>query len=427
MGWVTAAIVGSALVGAYASNKAASAQKSAAASASGVSQRQYEQTREDLAPWRQIGGQAINELSALYGLPSENQGGAAGPVIDQQGNPAGDGMVQPPSGGAGNNFDMNGVMTITDPRYIDGELVGYNDPRWAGADPYRAVTPLSGDNALARFGRGGDTQVAHLTPGETVVPTSVMNEPGVQNSLWSAYRARGMDPGRYVVGGSDDSINPATGAREFYAASGSANPGDEAGGFAESGGFGAGDFGDSSGDFGQGPESQDVAGAGGNDEDRNFQTRFRSGGTRWFRGGTGGGGDNASANLPDDYYSRENALARFYESPDYQINFDEGAKALERSAAARGGLFSGNTGTALVRYGQDFGNRLYNQYANRLSAFAGFGQTAATDTGRFGANAAGQQGNALLAGGNAAAQGWIGLANSINAGIGNALYYNQVS
>ena len=119
-------------------------------------------------------------------------------------------------------------------------------------------------------------------------------------------------------------------------------------------------------------------------------------------------------------------MGRFYDSPDYMINFDEGAKRLEASAAARGGLFSGNTGTALVRYGQDYGNRLYNQYANRLAAFAGLGQTAATNTGAFGAASAGQRGNAALAGGAAGAQGWEGIGNAINSGVSNYLLYDYL-
>lgn len=411
MGWTTAAIIGTAVVSGIASSNAASAQKSAAASASGVSKAQYEQTREDLAPWRQIGGQAINELGALYGFPREvGPGSAAGQTIDQDGNP------------------------LASPEYGFPDV---NDQARFGipALPGEQATPV---NALARQGRYGDTEIAHLTTDEAVVPESVAAAlPGGRNALLRAYRERGLDPGRYIVGGADDSINPATGVREFPEPGGAGTgPGD--GGYGGGGGYGGDSGGDpdrsfGSGDAGkygfdiarQGPGSQDVEGrAGGGDG--NFL--YRSG------GGGGGGGGNAPAPaapgpydyLPDDFYSQANAIRRFYDSPDYLINFDEGAKALERSAAARGGLFSGNTATGLVRYGQDYGNRLYSQYANRLASFAGFGQTAATNTGQFGAYASEQQGNALLYGGNAAAQGWEGMANAINAGVGNALYYDYL-
>lgn len=451
MGWTAAAIIGSAAIGAFASSKAASAQKSAAASAGAVSERQYDLTREDLAPWRQIGGRAIDELGALYGFPQDqaiDEGGrsagsgpgnmlasAFAPIVGGvleargrgdiapkvtnamaqigRGGDAGARAIPPPSGNA----------MITDPRYLNGETIMYGDPRYGDAGQYKglaSVNPSTGaqefysDNGMAQYGRNGDTEIAHVTPGETVVPESVANQPDVRNRLAEGFRQEGMDPSRYIVGGRN-SLNPYTGNREFF----------------EGYGGSAGDFSDEDArDQFQGPESQDASGAsgyggvggnrggGGSDPRRNQpRDRYPTDPTQ---------GAQAGSSLPDDYYSQENAMARFYESPDYRISFDEGAKTIEASAAARGGLFSGNTGTALARYGQDYGNRLYNQYANRLQSFAGFGQTAATQTGQFGAYSAGQQGNALLAGGNAASQGWIGMGNAINAGIGNALYYNQV-
>ena len=237
--------------------------------------------------------------------------------------------------------------------------------------------------------------MAHVTPDEIVVPKSVANQPGVRNRLAQGFKNEGMDLNRYVVGGRN-SLNPYTGRAEFkYGAD--TNEGGATG-------FATGNPRDTD-------QGQDRAGR--NQPGNQYMTNPSE-------------GMQAVSPLPDDYYTQDAAKARFYDSPDYTINFDEGAKALEASAAARGGLFSGNTGTALVRYGQDYGNRLYNQYANRLQSFAGFGQTAAAQTGQFGAYSAGQQGNALMAGGNAAAQGWMGLGNSINAGIGNAMYYNQV-
>jgi hypothetical protein len=90
--------------------------------------------------------------------------------------------------------------------------------------------------------------------------------------------------------------------------------------------------------------------------------------------------------------------------PGYGFRLQEGLKALERSAAARGGLLGGGTGRALTRYGQEMAsqeygnafNRALTEYNalrareseeyNRLSGIAGTGGTTAQQI-----NAAGQQ------------------------------------
>jgi hypothetical protein len=116
--------------------------------------------------------------------------------------------------------------------------------------------------------------------------------------------------------------------------------------------------------------------------------------------------------------------------PGYGFRLSEGLKALERSAAARGNLLSGGTGKALVGYGQEaasqeYGNAFnrglteYNvlrqreadQY-NRLAGMAGVGGTTAQQINAAGQNFAGQSGQNLLAGGQAAAQGMLGAAGA---------------
>ena len=70
---------------------------------------------------------------------------------------------------------------------------------------------------MARYGRGGDTMMAHVTPGEMVVPRKVLqNSPQVARGLGTAFRDVGADPKRYVVGSGQNSINPVTGKREFF-------------------------------------------------------------------------------------------------------------------------------------------------------------------------------------------------------------------
>lgn len=117
----------------------------------------------------------------------------------------------------------------------------------------------------------------------------------------------------------------------------------------------------------------------------------------------------------------------FYKSPGYDFRFDEGQRAIERSAAARGGLMSGGMGRELTRYGQGFASGEFNNYANRLASLAGIGQTAVGQSGQLGSAAAGQVGQTsgqlgqtILAGGQAQASGIVGAGNAWATGIEGA-------
>ena len=117
----------------------------------------------------------------------------------------------------------------------------------------------------------------------------------------------------------------------------------------------------------------------------------------------------------------------FFESPGYDFRFDEGIRAIDRSASARGMLMSGGQLRELQRYGQGFASGEFNNYANRLSALAGIGQTAAFGTGQLGTQIAGQVGQGaaslgqtILAGGQAQASGIIGANNALAQGITGA-------
>lgn len=98
------------------------------------------------------------------------------------------------------------------------------------------------------------------------------------------------------------------------------------------------------------------------------------------------------------------------QDPGYGFRFQQGQKALERSAAARGGLISGNTGGALQQFGQGLAsqeyqnayNRALNQY-NTTAALAGIGQTATNNMGMAGGNYANAVGNIGIGQGNTAA------------------------
>lgn len=66
-----------------------------------------------------------------------------------------------------------------------------------------------------KFGRGGDTMVAHLTPGEVIVPKQALTPDLVAHIEQSILKA-GADPRQYVAGARTATRNPATGKQEFF-------------------------------------------------------------------------------------------------------------------------------------------------------------------------------------------------------------------
>jgi hypothetical protein len=129
--------------------------------------------------------------------------------------------------------------------------------------------------------------------------------------------------------------------------------------------------------------------------------------------------------------------------PGYAFRFNEGMKGLNASAAARGGLISGNALRAATDYGQAAGSQeyqnAYNRYltnnAQRLQAYntntgvqqnlASMGQASANNqagaAGAFGNSAAGN----MIGAANAGAAGTVGTANALTSGVGTYLNYNQ--
>ena len=72
-------------------------------------------------------------------------------------------------------------------------------------------------NSMQNMGRYGDTRMAHVAPGEMVVPRQVMqNNPQLAQGIASAISSEGIDPRRYMVGTPQNSINPNTGQPEFF-------------------------------------------------------------------------------------------------------------------------------------------------------------------------------------------------------------------
>jgi len=107
----------------------------------------------------------------------------------------------------------------------------------------------------------------------------------------------------------------------------------------------------------------------------------------------------------------------FKTDPGYEFRFQEGQRALERGAAARGGLLSGGFARKMTRYGQDYASNEYTNVYNRISNIAGLGQVSANQSGNAALYAGQQMGGAASDRGIAGAYGAQGSANA----WGNAL------
>lgn len=122
--------------------------------------------------------------------------------------------------------------------------------------------------------------------------------------------------------------------------------------------------------------------------------------------------------------------------PGYGFRLSEGQKALDRQAAARGGLISGGALKAAARYGQEMGSQEYTNAFNRyqternaqlnpLQSLAGMGQTTAGNLGTMGAQNAATMGNYATSGAAASAAGRVGQTNALTGGLGTYLNYAQ--
>jgi hypothetical protein len=89
--------------------------------------------------------------------------------------------------------------------------------------------------------------------------------------------------------------------------------------------------------------------------------------------------------------AQQQAFANFQNDPGYQQQFNAGVNALDRSATARGGLYSGAAMKGLQEYGQQFQRQAYNDRIAQLQGFSGQGLQAASGA----AGLASNQGNAL--------------------------------
>jgi hypothetical protein len=145
-------------------------------------------------------------------------------------------------------------------------------------------------------------------------------------------------------------------------------------------------------------------------------------------GNTGAAGYGQYANAP--------TAADIQTDPGYAFRLSEGQKALDRSAAARGGLISGGALKAATRYGQDMGSQEYQNAFNRyqtnrsnqlspLFSLTGSGQASAAGQAAAAGNYGTQGAAGITSAGAANAAGTVGAANALTAGLGSYLNYSS--
>lgn len=152
-------------------------------------------------------------------------------------------------------------------------------------------------------------------------------------------------------------------------------------------------------------------------------------------------------------YAQPFSMADYEADPGYAFRVREGQRALESSAAARGGLLSGGTGKALARYGQEAGSQEYGNAYNRflqqrelqlraLQGLASPGASMASQTGQLGVQTGANIANTMIGAGQALGQGieqagqarassYMGGASALSGALGgigqNAMLYGMMN
>jgi len=140
-------------------------------------------------------------------------------------------------------------------------------------------------------------------------------------------------------------------------------------------------------------------------------------------------------------------MEQFQQDPGYAFRLKRGLEAVEKTAASRGGLLSGNQLRGVTEFGQELASQEYTNAFNRyqaernarlnpLQSLAGMSQSSANTltnaAGNLGANIGsaysqlGQNiGANLIGAGNARASGYMGTANAFSNALGQGLNYYQ--
>ncbi len=99
------------------------------------------------------------------------------------------------------------------------------------------------------------------------------------------------------------------------------------------------------------------------------------GGGGYIGDGSGGGGGYVPGADPNDPFGMQSYLRS---TPGYQFAFDQGQRAVQTSAAARGTLLTGGTLKALAKFGTGLADQTYDEATKRFLSLADLGARTAT-------------------------------------------------
>lgn len=396
MSWVVAAVAGSAVVGAgvsaYGAKKAADAAKSGSDAAINAEQAQYDQTRYDLQPYREVGRGALTSLADIYGVarPTPLPPGSSG-LVGENAGPGYQERIAPPGfwKGTADQFDAYVREYMINPgakvnRFVTGATTEQGNQIREYIDSQRAK-----DTA---YGAPGATGYYSDSNGDTPFTLGAIAKPadwkGTDQQFQDYAKAYLADARTLVKGYSAADAKQGDAVRAHINAA---------------------------------VASQRDA------------WRTENAGRRTTQPAPGQPGSTPAATTPATGTAPATGVDRyagFMESPGYQFRLDEGRRALDASASSRGKLFSGQALKATERFAQGTAADEWQNYVNGLQSLAGVGQSSTNATATAGANATNAIAGAYQNRGNAVGSSYIagatGVNNAVQGGIGNYMLYNYL-
>lgn len=157
---------------------------------------------------------------------------------------------------------------------------------------------------------------------------------------------------------------------------------------------------------------------------------------------------NASIDRYKDRFNQPFTYSDLYADPSYEWRLEQGKRALEASASARGGLLTGQAGVDLLNYGQNAASQEYqaaferyrtnqNDLYTKLMNLSNQGQNTSVQQGSQGTAMAGQmsstimdsarqQGQMIIGAGDAGAAGLVGVGNAIGGAASDLAGYQMM-
>ena len=108
------------------------------------------------------------------------------------------------------SFVQQSLQNSTDPEEREGLMSMIEKLQAQAMAPMGQIA-----QELAQMGGGEDTALAHVRPGEVVVPPEIVEDPEVESLLESKFKQMNINPEEAVVGLGIASLNPNTGLEQF--------------------------------------------------------------------------------------------------------------------------------------------------------------------------------------------------------------------